>query len=108
MTTTSFRRDDVPKQSQAEQLRAQMVRRIHNASKPGVAVARADAAPPAPVVAKSSSAADQRDAMIRRKDPNYRPPTPPGPEFRTDAVAPKPGSAAAARQAMINNLVGGR
>ncbi|HEV7266372.1 MAG TPA: hypothetical protein VGN83_15845 [Falsiroseomonas sp.] len=105
--TTAFRRDDMPKQSRAEQARQDMVRRIHNASKSGVAV-RADAAPPAPVVGKSKSAADQRDAMIRRKDPNYRPPTSPGPEFRTDAVTPKPGTAAAARQAMINDMVRSR
>jgi hypothetical protein len=107
--TTTFRRDDMPKQSLADQARADMVRRIRDAAKPGApAAVRADAAPPAPVVAKSSSAADQRVAMIRRKDRNYMPPTPPGPEFRTDAAPLKPGSAAAARVAMINNLVGGR
>jgi hypothetical protein len=107
--TTTFRRDDMPKQSLANQARQDMVRRIRDASRPGAsAITRADTARPALVVAKSNSAADQRIAMIRRKDPNYMPATPPGPEFRTDAAPPKPGSAAAARVAMINNLVGGR
>jgi hypothetical protein len=67
-TTTTFRRDDLPKRGSAQQARADMIRNLHAAS--------------------GQSA--------------------PGVAFRTDAALPKSGGAAAAREAMINDLVRSR